>query len=276
MTIVVIGDLMADVVTSHDAPLAVGSDTAARTLLRGGGAGGNVAAWLACAGADVALIGRVGDDALADVALRGLDGVDLRLTSVAGERTGVCVVLVGPDRERTMLPDAGANAGLIEDDLASELFAAGGVLYVSGYMVLREGSRGAAQAALRRARESGMRTVVDAASTAPLRGFPGFAAAVGDVDLLFANADEAAVLGPDHGARELVVKYGSAGATWTDGSQTVSHAAAVAQAVDTTGAGDAFAAGFLTAWPGPPEPALAAGAALAARAVGVAGGRPDR
>ena len=160
-----------------------------------------------------------------------------------------------------MLPDAGANAGLVEDDLPPELFVSGGVLYVSGYTLLRDRSRGAAQVALRRARESGMKTVVDAASAAPLRGFPGFVVAAGDVDLMFANADEAVVLGPDHGARELVVKYGSAGATWTEGMTTISHAAAVTQAIDTTGAGDAFAAGFLSAWPGPPEPGLAVGAA---------------
>ncbi len=273
MTIVVVGDLMADIVAAHDTPLAIGSDTAARTRLVGGGAGANVAAWLAHAGASVALVGRVGDDPLAAVALGGLDGVDLRVARVAAQRTGVCVVLVGPDGERTMLPDAGANAGLAADDLPDDLFADGNILYVSGYTLLRE-SRPAAQAALARARELGMRTVVDAASAAPLRDDPGFAAAVGEVDLLLANADEAAVLGDARQARELVVKRGAGGATWTDGTATSSHAARPVQAVDTTGAGDAFAAGFLTAWPGPPDLALAAASALAAQAVVRPGGRP--
>ena len=86
MTIVVVGDVMVDVVAAHREPLAHGSDTAASTDLRGGGGGGNVAAWLAHAGADVALVGRVGADALADVALGGLDGVDLRVERATGER----------------------------------------------------------------------------------------------------------------------------------------------------------------------------------------------
>jgi ribokinase len=276
VTIVVVGDLMADVVAAHDAPLAIGSDTAARIRLVGGGGGANVAAWLAHAGADVALVGRVGDDTLASVALDGLDGADLRVSCAAGERTGVCVVLVAPGGERTMLPDAGANDGLTADDLPDDLFVAGNVLYLSGYTLLRTASRAAAQAALARARGAGMATVLDAASAAPLQRDPQFAAAAGEIDLLLANADEAAVLGDEHGAREVVVKLGARGATWSDGRTTVSQPAQPAEAIDTTGAGDAFAAGLLTAWPGPPEPALAAAARLAALAVARPGGRPGR
>ena len=75
---------------------------------------------------------------------------------------------------------------------------------------------------------------------------------------------------------ELVITRGAGGATWTDGIATVSERAVpLDDVLDTTGAGDAFAAGFLSAWPGPPEAALAAGARLAARAVTQAGGRPS-
>jgi ribokinase len=274
VTIVVVGDLMVDVVAKHDAPLARGSDTAARTELHGGGAGGNVAAWLAHAGAQAALVGRVGADPLADIALAGLSGVDLRVVRAAGERTGVCVVLVGQDGERTMLPDPGANTGLAADDLPDDLFAAGNVLYVSGYSLLRAGSRPAAQAALARARGRGMPIALDAASAAPLSRARDFTMWSGPVDLLLANADESAVLGNSHGARELVVKRGAAGASWTDGTRTLAVPAVAADARDSTGAGDAFAAGFLTAWPGPPEPALERACALAAIAVTGAGGRP--
>ena len=76
--------------------------------------------------------------------------------------------------------------------------------------------------------------------------------------------------------REVVVTLGADGARWTDGAETVSVAAVALDEVrDTTGAGDAFAAGFLSAWPGPPAPALAAGARLAAQAVALDGGRPS-
>jgi ribokinase len=261
---------MADVVARHDAPLAHGSDTDASTRLRGGGAGGNVAAWLLHAGAEVALVGRVGDDALAAVALEGLP--DDHVQRAAGERTGVCVVLVGPDGERTMLPDPGANERLA--DLPDDLFAAGNVLYLSGYTLLRERSRPAARSALARAREHCMPVVLDAASAAPLRAAPGFLGWAGPVDLLLANEDEAAVIGDLSGARERVIKRGARGASWTDGERTADVAAAAADVRDTTGAGDAFAAGFLTAWPGPPEPALERAVAFAARAVARVGGRP--
>jgi ribokinase len=269
VTIVVVGDLMADVVAAHDAPLARGSDTPARTRLQGGGGGGNVAAWLAHAGAEVALVGRVGGDALAAVALAGLDGVDLRVARDG--RTGICVVLVGPDGERTMLPDPGANDAPAEPP--ADLFAQGNVLYLSGYTLLRPASRPTAHDALARAREAGMPIALDAASAAPLAGAPEFASWAGAVDVLFANEDELAALG-EHDTRELVVKRGAGGATWTDGSREVSAAAEPVEAVDTTGAGDAFAAGFLMAWGDGPERALARGIELAARAVVRPGGRP--
>jgi sugar/nucleoside kinase (ribokinase family) len=271
VTIVVVGDVMADVVAAHDEPLARGSDTAARTRLQGGGGGANVAAWCAEIAVDVALVGRVGNDRLAEVALAGLSEVDLRV--VRSGSTGVCVVLVGPDGERTMLPDPGANDELDPADLPADLFAERNVLYLSGYTLLRDGSRPAAQAALARARETRMPIVLDAASAAPLARAPEFATWAGEVDLLVANADEAAVLGP-HRARELVVKHGAGGATWTDGTRTLDAPAERAAVVDTTGAGDAFAAGFLSAWPGPPESALERATQLAALAVARPGGRP--
>jgi ribokinase len=266
VTVVVIGDLMADVVARHDAPLAHGSDTDASTRLRGGGAGGNVAAWLLHAGAEVALVGRVGDDALAAIALEGLP--DDHVQRAAGERTGVCVVLVGPDGERTMLPDAGANAALALDELPE-----GDVLYLSGYTLLRDGSRAAGQRALTIARERGMRIALDLASAAPLAREPQFMAWAGEVDLLLANEDELAVVGRS-AAHELVIKRGARGATWTDGERRIDVPAQPADARDTTGAGDAFAAGFLSAWADDPQPALARATELAALAVARHGARP--
>jgi len=152
-------------------------------------------------------------------------------------------------------------------------------------------TRRGARTALERAAAAGMTTSVDASSAAPLReaGATEFLGWIAGVDLLFANRDEAVVLVGEHpgdalgrrvgaSCRAAVVKLGAAGATWSDGTDEAHVAADRTSAVDTTGAGDAFAAGFLAAWlqGGPPASALAAGARLAALAVSRLGGRPPR
>jgi sugar/nucleoside kinase (ribokinase family) len=224
----------------------------------------------------VTLVARIGND---DAGLGSRDrlrghGVDVSALSIDAERpTGTCIVLVGPDGERTMLPDAGANAALDPADLP-ELGPAAH-LHLAGYTLLRDGPpRATALEALRRARASGMTISLDPSSAAPLAAFGAerFLALAGPVDVLLPNRDEAAVLeGRTGQAREVVVTLGTEGATWTDGSRTVSAPAAGRGPVrDSTGAGDAFTAGFLSAWLDgtPPEGALEAGNALAARALG--------
>jgi ribokinase len=271
VSVVVLGDVMADVVARHAGALAHGSDTPARVELHGGGGAGNVAAWLARAGTPVSLVACVGEDPLAGVALAGLQEVG-GVRRVAGARTGTCVVLVGPDGERTMLPDPGANLELSPDGLDFS----GDVLHVSGYALLRRETRATAQAALALARERGMRISVDPASAAPLALMPGFLDAIGQVDLLLPNAAEAALLGERmwEVARAVIVTRGAEGASWSDGDRRVSVPALPAEVVDTTGAGDAFTAGVLSVWPGDPEAVLRRGAELAAEAVARPGARP--
>jgi ribokinase len=271
--LVVYGELMVDIVVRPSGPLARGSDTPAEIALGGGGSGANVAAWAASLGAPVALVCRVGDDergrAAVDELRRG--GVDVRAT-VDGERpTGTCVVLVEPGGERTMLPDPGANdaPATFPEDLA------GRHLHVSGYSLLRPAARPGALAAIERARAAGMTVSIDPASWALIR--PGL---IPDADVLLPNEREAAILAGDDSpaTREIVVKLGAAGASWTDGRALVRVPAEPVDVVDTTGAGDAFAAGFLVArlqGAGPRE-ALAAGCRVAARAVSGVGARPPR
>jgi ribokinase len=275
--VVVLGEVMLDVVAVHDAPLAIASDTPARIRLRPGGAGANTAAWLARAGVEVALVARVGDDDAAKAALGAMDAVDLRVSVDASLPTGTCIVLVAPGGERTMLPDPGANMALSAGDLPDDLFAEGSILHVSGYSLMRAGSRPAALAAMDRAREAGMPISVDPASAALLIDDPAFLHRARPIDLLLPNADELAALGGDlPGVKEFAVKLGRDGARWSDGARNVAvPAVRVEEVVDTTGAGDAFAAGFLSVWPGDRKLALEAGARLAAQAVAQEGGRPS-
>ena len=148
------------------------------------------------------------------------------------------------------------------------------VVYVSGYALLRQSTRATALDWLAAARAAGARTVVDPASAAPLAAaLDRFAARA--LRPPAPNADEAVVLGDRlHAiAPEVVITRGAAGASWSDGVRELSVPAAAANVTDTTGAGDAFAAGFLSAWARGPAAALEAGAALAAQAVAVPGGR---
>jgi sugar/nucleoside kinase (ribokinase family) len=256
MTLVVLGDLMVDVVARVSGPLARGSDTAAHISVQGGGSAANVAAWVAHLGVPVALVCRVGDDDRGRAAVAELAGVDVRAAVDPERPTGTCVVLVEPGGERTMLPDPGANDGPLP------AIPLGEHLHVVGYALLRDGPRGSALAAIRRAQAAGMTVSVDPSSWALLR--PG---ALPTVDLLLPNEREAESLDG-----EMVVKLGARGARWGD----VHVPAEPVAVVDTTGAGDAFAAGFLTARlnGARPREALAAGCRVAARAVARVGARP--
>jgi sugar/nucleoside kinase (ribokinase family) len=286
--VVVVGDVMVDVVARLDRPIARGSDAPARVSFSGGGSAANVAAWLAAAGASSLLVGCVGDDARGRAARSALlaAGVDARLVTDLERATGTCVVVVEPGAERTMFPDPGANDALAPDDLSDDLFAPGDHLHVPGYALLREGSRPAASSAIARARGQGMTVSVDPSSSALLS--PAFLDLADGAGLLIPNAEEARVLTgeeePERAARrlterfpEVVVTLAEGGALWTDGDAVCRVDAVRGVTVrDSTGAGDAFAAGLIAARVdgAAPREALAAGCRLAAQAVATPGARP--
>ena len=274
---VVVGQWMTDVVAALPGPLREGTDTAAHVAVMGGGAAANTAAWLAHDGRPTTLVARIGDDMLGRAGRAELEagGVHCALAVDPLRPSGTCIVLVGPDGERTMVPDAGANEGLRPGDLPDDVFQRGRHLHLSGYTLLVDGSRMAGLAALDHARLRGMTTSVDVASVGPLAdaGAARFLSWVTGVDVLLANESEAALLAglpqPRHDgdldsaraaadaaaavltatAGTAVVKLGPHGslARSADGSMAWADAEAV-DVVDTTGAGDAFAAGFLPAW----------------------------
>ncbi|TQS27689.1 carbohydrate kinase family protein [Microbispora sp. KK1-11] len=292
--VVVVGDLMTDAVARAKFPLARASDTPAVVTMHGGGSGANIASWLAVEGSEVAFIGRRGADITGrnrDMELMGY-GVDARLVMDPERPTGTCVVLVTHKGERTMLSDPGANAALSPEDLPRDLFAAGGHLHMSGYTLINEGSRDAGLAALDMARRAGMSISVDCASSAPLErtGAEPFLEWTDGAKLLFANADQAKVLtGRDDAAAaakvltawfpQVVIKLTAEGSLWYSNNRpdpVRAPAEVVDRVVDGTGAGDAFAAGFLPVWLDgkPAAEALAAGNALAAKCISNLGARP--
>jgi len=279
---------MVDVVARLFGPLAEGSDSPGVISYVGGGSAANTAAWLTRVGESTTFIGAIGDDAAGQSQVESLHrlGVDVRFRVDRTRPTGTCLVLVAPTGERTMVPDPGANLALLEHDVPVDEFRSGDHLHVSGYALLRD-SRDAALHAMARAGASGMTVSVGAASAAPLEvlGAAEFFAMVPDRAVLFANEKEAAVLLGQSGepgeavelaarlagsGREAVVTAGSGDAAWSNGEASASMAAEPLDRpeLDTTGAGDAFAAGFLAARArdAAPEVCLRDGHALAAAA----------
>lgn len=294
--IVVVGDVMTDVVVRLNAgrdAIAGGSDTPASIRIGGGGAGGNVAAWLAHLGVPVGLVACVGDDPAGRGAVAELTraGVAAAVRADPATPTGTVVALADAGGERTMMTDRGANLRLRPDDLPDGWFRAGGHLHLSGYVLFDEEDHATGAAALDRAARAGMSTSVDPASWAPLRRMTAerFLELTATAQLCLPNADEARVLtgtaDPRRAARQLAAHHGAAvvtcgadGAVWSDGSALRLQAAVPTTVVDATGAGDAFVAGYLAAHirGDPPGVALERAADAAAQTVRAPGARPAR
>lgn len=282
--VMVVGDLMVDVVTNHCEPIAAGSDTAARIHLNGGGSAANTAAWLATMGEEPHLLAAVGDDDLGRRAVAELTAGGVRFIGpTAGDAiTGTCVVLVGPDGERTMLPDRGANDRLAVSDIIESLDPLPGWVHLSGYTLLGEGSRNAGQAIISAALAARCTLSVDAASAAPIRsvGASAFLQWIEGASIVFANDAEIEALGGVAAVlakvASVAVKHGPAGATWTDGVDSAVADGLPVDLVDSTGAGDAFAAGWIAARRAGDQIGAALNAAVAAGATAVTcdGARP--
>lgn len=265
--IVCLGDLVLDVVVRLEQPLAPGGDTRSRITLSAGGQAANVAAWVSALGGDGRWLGKRAADPPGDLAARELErrGVTL-LGPVAPIGNGVIVSLVDQAGERSMLPDRGVATTLGPGDL-EEAWLACDHLHVSGYALFVEPSRSAAVAAVHQARQAGARISVDLSSWSGLRdaGPTTIRTIVSalEPDAIFANEDEARVFGGPVAGAAWILKRGAAGCSF-DGDQ---RAALPAEVIDTTGAGDALAAGWIV---GGPDLALEA----AARCVATVGAMP--
>lgn len=275
--IAALGDVMLDVIVRLEEPLARGDDVRAHTRTGAGGQAANVAAWAASLGAAARCIAKRGDDAAGELVARELasHGVEL-VGPVAPGATGVVVSLVGADGERSMASDRGVAPTLEPDELEPAWLDCD-VLHLSGYALLREPVLHAALEAARLARARGARVSVDVAAWTEIRAFGPvrFRELLDTIapDVLFATEAEWEMLGGAYlTAPTGVIKRGARGATVVTEDARLDLAPVDAVVVDTTGAGDALAAGFLLG--GSLEDAARRGLEAAARCVARVGSLP--
>jgi len=293
VNVLCIGDVMLDVIARINVTpqkINYGSDTTSRISTNGGGAAGNVAAWLTRTTASSTIVSHVGDDPAGTALIAEFDalGVAHGNLAIAGETSGVVVVLVDSSGERTMFPDKGANSNLSLSDLPKlDDFQA---VYISGYALLNPLARPGVLAMIEKIRTDSIPIYFDPASVGAMKD-------VSDkeihqwfslMDVLMLNEEESIYLtGLVDVERALdyllefsevvVIKRGSLGAiAKTRGFDSISVPAIEATVVDTTGAGDSFAAGFIAAFAAKRDltAALTAGTELAAQCVAIVGGRP--
>jgi len=275
--IATLGDVMLDVIVRLEEPLAPGGDVRAATRAGAGGQAANVAAWAVSLGAEARCIAKRGDDATGELVAHELAarGVELVGPVVAGA-TGVVVSIVGGDGERSLASDRGVAPSLEPSELDAGWLDCD-VLHLSGYALLREPVSDAALLAATMARERGALVSVDVAAWTEIRAFgPVRFRELIDVvaaDVLFATEAEWEMLGGAYlSAPTGVIKRGPRGVTIVTEDARLDLSPVDGEVVDTTGAGDAFAAGFLLG--GSLEDAARRGLDAAARCVATVGSLP--
>jgi fructokinase len=260
----------------------------------GGGSGANTAAVAAALGAPVAYLGRVADDQLGQIFRHDMQAAGVHFPTaplVGGEPTGRCLILVTPDGQRTMNTFLGASTTFGEAEVDESVIAGSAVLYLEGFLF----DPPAAQRAFRRAAAAAHRggRMVALSLSDPFcvaRHRQAFRDLVArDVDILFANEAEITALYEVQDFAEAarlarddvtvaVLTRSEAGSVVIQGSEAVTIAAEPTRVVDTTGAGDAYAAGFLVAYTAGRDMASCGrlGSIAAAEVISHFGARPQR
>jgi sugar/nucleoside kinase (ribokinase family) len=245
MRLCTLGDLLLDVVVRTSGSSGPDLEGSAETRVGAGGQAANVAAWAASLGAEARFVGKRGSDAAAELAARELEAHRVELFGpVEDGRNGVVVSLVTSDGSRTMLTDRGVAPFLRAEELDVRWFAGCERLHLSGYSLLRRPIEEAAAKAAGAIQAQGGGISIDLASASGIAEY-GAEKLLKRIellgpDLVFANESELAAIGGEVPGR-LVLKRGAEGFR-VDGHD---QAALPAEVIDTTGAGDALAAGFL-------------------------------
>ena len=281
-SILSIGDAMLDIVVLHGDSINFNSDSPSQITIQSGGAAANTAAWLSKADIDSHFSGRVGDDIAGEKLISDLEnqGVTCHITKVSGANSGIVVALVDGIGNRTMFPDSGANSGLNESVLPVERDFSG--YFLSGYALFNPASTPFIRKLMVDLRNLNAKIFFDPASVGIMNqlGSERALELIGHVDVIFVNEDEASYLSLEKLkgiASIVVIKKGPLGASAiTREGLEINKPALSAKVIDTTGAGDAFAAGFIAEWLKSEDltTALDSALSLAAQCVSNIGARP--
>lgn len=271
-----IGDIAWDVVVRPSGDLVWGSDVYGSTDLLPGGSSANVAVWARRLGAEVILVGKIGDDRLGHL-MRGhlgAEGVASHVTMAEGAETTRVAIVIRTDGEHAFVTDHSNPLRLGAAELPLHLLDRTDVIFLNGYAVFMAGGAGFASELLDEARRRGIAVVFDPSSFALVRryGAVRLLGELGPLDVLIGNEEELEALngGSDldrllSRSRLVVVKQGGRGATARlraadvltlagedeqsdrprDNAARYAAPALPVEVVDTTGAGDAFDAAFI-------------------------------
>lgn len=291
-SVLVVGDVMEDIIVLPDGAMVPGSDVRAKIRNLPGGSGANQAMWLGTHKVSVSFLGCVGNADLAHYEARFLaGGVTPRLVTSDQLPTGKLVTLIGEDGERSFFTDRGANVALSVADCPENILDNVGLVQLSGYAFFESAPRALALHLMALAQTAGIPVSIDPASA-------GFLAEVGAEKFLewtrgatmcFPNVDEAALLsGTNDIDRQMkalaahhdlvVIKRGVDGAIAGNADGIIANVASeLIEPLDSSGAGDAFWAGFIAALmaESPLEKCLARANAAGAKAAMQMGGQPS-
>jgi fructokinase len=256
-----------------------------------GGSVANTCAVAAALGARAAYLGKVADDALGKVFRSEISAAGVHFPSApltSGTPTARCLILVTPDGQRTMNTYLGACVAFGPDDVDEALIADSAVLYLEGYLFDPPAAQAAFRAAAKAARSAGRQVSLSLSDAFCVdRHRAAFLDLLADVNILFANEAEICSLFEANAfddaveaARQAVplaaLTRSEAGSLILRGGETVQVPAEPTTLVDSTGAGDAYAAGFLTAFTAGRELAACGmlGSLAAAEVISHYGARP--
>jgi sugar/nucleoside kinase (ribokinase family) len=268
MLVCTLGDLTLDVIVRLAGPIADGGDIDAEIRVGPGGQAANGAAWAAELGASARFIGKTGADDAGELVRGRLAGYGVEVVGPIEGRSGSICSLVSPEGDRSMAADRGAARDLRTDEIDPSWLADCDHLHISGYALMVEPVRSAALHTAELAHRAGAGVSVDLASWSAIRdsGVETFRDTVRGLepDVVFANEDEERVIDRSLVSALWILKHGARGCSFGDDER---EALPVPRVLDSTGAGDALAAGWIV---GGPDLALEA----AARCVQQVGAMP--